>query len=427
MLFSADALCPFVIWSIVKTEAKAPDNHVTNGLTSYIKVGEIQSLAEKNEKAMIDANAMMKAYHEIVDNLDLGSHDRALIVDRADILMVKLIFNKDVPQKIKSIQQVAGEACKSMIDKHPDQLSLLQNPWEEFVGGDPQPGPSAGSSASQPSVAGSGLIEYSTDGAASNAYRMTVVEQGFKIGSTVHHTVNSTRLYKIIDMGDASVKLREVDTSTGQFVDKQLTVIEYGKFLNRYAMKKEIEMLEKWPFCTIVGSETFRSSVVAAHCMIFLNELVEEHKEPTVTIRVKPSKAVFASTIHKAKALTMIPVCSSITDISETSDPIVFFMKAGKFTFAMKRPTKVESAAFYVRSSNDPEECNCSIKKVKSESGSYPTIIECTVIYNTKKLAVGEELVLHREKAAKVENNRSPVVKLTSATFLPNFKKPRIQ
>ena len=144
-------------------------------------------------------------------------------------------------------------------------------------------------------------------------------------------------------------------------------------------------MLEKWPFCTIVGSEKNRSSVAAAHCMIFLNALVEEHKEPTVTIRVKPSKAVFASTTHKAKALTMIPVCSSITDISETSDPIVFFMKTGKFTFAMKRPTKVESAAFYVRSSSEPNDCNCSIKKLKSEGGDYPTIIECTVIYNTKK------------------------------------------
>ena len=142
-------------------------------------------------------------------------------------------------------------------------------------------------------------------------------------------------------------------------------------------------MLAKWPKCTIVGSENFRSSVAAAHCMIFLDELVEEHKEPTVTIRVKPSKGVFASTAHKAKALTMIPVCSSIKDISETSDPIVFYMNAGKFTFAMMRPSKVESTAFYVRSSSDSDDCSCR-EKMKSESGSYPTIVECTAIYNTK-------------------------------------------
>ena len=46
---------------------------------------------------MIEANAMMQQYHQIADNLELGSHDRAVIVDRADIMMVKVIF---IPAKI---------------------------------------------------------------------------------------------------------------------------------------------------------------------------------------------------------------------------------------------------------------------------------------------------------------------------------------
>ena len=77
---------------------------------------------------MIDANAMMQQYHQIADNLRLGSHDRAKIVDRADILMVKVVFKKDVPDKVKSIEQVAGEAFKAMIDNYHDQLSLLKKP-----------------------------------------------------------------------------------------------------------------------------------------------------------------------------------------------------------------------------------------------------------------------------------------------------------
>ena len=44
------------------------------------------------------------------------------------------------------------------------------------------------------------------------------------------------------------------------------------------------------------------------------------------------------------------------------------------------------------------EECNCALNKIKSESGDYPTIIECRVINNTKNIAAGEELVVYREK-----------------------------
>ena len=67
---------------------------------------------------------------------------------------------------------------------------------------------------------------------------------------------------------------------------------------------------------------------------------------------------------------------------------------------------KNESAAFHVRSSDKKDEANCSIKKLKSEDGDYPSIIECTVIYNTKKIAAGDELVLYREKKRRLRNTR---------------------
>ena len=65
---------------------------------------------------------------------------------------------------------------------------------------------------------------------------------------------------------------------------------------------------------------------------------------------------------------------------------------------------------FYVRVSNNPEECNCAIEKLKSEQNDYSSIVECTVVYNTKKIAAGHELVLYREKAAKVQQSKSVVV-----------------
>ena len=79
----------------------------------------------------------------------------------------------------------------------------------------------------------------------------------------------------------------------------------------------------------------------------------------------------------------------------------------------MLRPGKHVSMAFRVRSSDNAEECKCAIKKLKSEQGDYSSIIECTVIYNTKKIAAGDEIVVCPEKAAaKARPKSSDVVDL---------------
>ena len=211
---------------------------------------------------MIKANTMMKEYHEAADMLDLGSHDRAVIIDKADILIVRLLLGKEVPEQVKSMEQVAGETIKSMIDKFPEELALLKNPWEEFVGSGGQ------SSSSQHSVVASGLIEYGSEGQATNAYRLTCAKMGFEIGNTVVIKDEPDRLFKIIAL-DQTAKLRELNSVTGQFKDKKLLVIDYPLFLNKYVKKHEIELLKDWPSNMIIGSEPLRSSVAAAHCMLF--------------------------------------------------------------------------------------------------------------------------------------------------------------
>ena len=66
------------------------------------------------------------------------------------------------------------------------------------------------------------------------------------------------------------------------------------------------------------------------------------------------------------------------------------------------------------------EECNCAIKKMKSESTVYPSIIDCTVIYNTKKIAAGDEIVVYREKAAA----KAPTPKSSVVVDLDNIDEP---
>ena len=68
--------------------------------------------------------------------------------------------------------------------------------------------------------------------------------------------------------------------------------------------------------------------------------------------------------LTKAKAMHMIPVCLSVKEVD--IPPSVFFMTFGKTIFSMGSPIKIESTAFYVRSSEKLEESNCSIKKMKT-------------------------------------------------------------
>ena len=47
---------------------------------------------------MINANEVMKVYHETADSVDLSSHDRRMIIDKADLLMVMVVLEmKDKP------------------------------------------------------------------------------------------------------------------------------------------------------------------------------------------------------------------------------------------------------------------------------------------------------------------------------------------
>ena len=83
------------------------------------------------------------------------------------------------------------------------------------------------------------------------------------------HAETTGRLFKIIDLDETQVRLRELDPTNGSFKGKQLSVIEYPHFLDRYSIKKEVELLKGWPANNIVGSDELRSSIAAAHCMVF--------------------------------------------------------------------------------------------------------------------------------------------------------------
>ena len=190
-------------------------------------------------------------------------------------------------------------------------------------------------------------------------------------------------------------------------------------------MKNKIELMAAWPGNTIVGSSQLRSSVMVAHCMLFINSLLDQHGEPEVQIRLKPTQAVFAKTAHKPRSLTIVPCTLSIKEIDD-HEGFQFVCVSASKRYSMIAPGKnnqVVSVAFCVRSSHKSEECNCALKKIKSESGDYPSIIECTVITNTKKIAAGDELVLYREPVVKKVVEKSPLVNLSTAVA---FKKPRL-
>ena len=207
-------------------------------------------------------------------------------------------------------------------------------------------------------------------------------------------------------MDAKAAKLRELSPITGAYKDKQVLVVAYEKFLDQYSFSTEVETLAGFPENTIIGSKQLRTSFTIANCMLFMQSLVDEHGEPRVQIRSKPRLGAFATTVHKPRSLTIVPAALRIFECDTQAGNAAFFMATGNQRFFMTAPSKkdgVVSIAFCIRSSNKTDECNCVIKKLKSESGAFPSIIECTVIANTKKIGVGEELVYFRDRVVQVD------------------------
>ena len=55
------------------------------------------------------------------------------------------------------------------------------------------------------------------------------------------------RLFKIIDMDNNQVRPREINATTGAYLNKTLLVTDYHKFLDRYSKAGDVEMMEGWP------------------------------------------------------------------------------------------------------------------------------------------------------------------------------------
>ena len=107
------ALSPFVIWSIVKAEALC---HMRFGQKtrwgSCIYTQGIAALGTNKKPAMIKANKMMHTYHETADKVGLNGTDHARIVDRADVLMVRLLLDQPVPRDRKIWSRWLAKRCK---------------------------------------------------------------------------------------------------------------------------------------------------------------------------------------------------------------------------------------------------------------------------------------------------------------------------
>ena len=141
---------PFIIWAMVKTEAAAPPHAVSRGVTHYITSSHISALAEEGKAdSIINANKLMKEYHEFADRRGIDGRDRIRIVDGADLLIIKLLFELECPHGMKTMEQVAVEAMLSMSDQPPEDASLVVDRRAEARSSSATSGLSGGDAASQ--------------------------------------------------------------------------------------------------------------------------------------------------------------------------------------------------------------------------------------------------------------------------------------
>ena len=178
-----------------------------------------------------------------------------------------------------------------------------------------------------------------------------------------------------------------------------------------------------------------RLDIAKAEFKTILFRIYEGFEHSEVNLLEKPVKGAFAKEPHAKDKLVLVPFTGAVViSLSSEKPPVAQHLELGKLVlsgsensaFAMAKSSYKDQAPFwYVRTTHDAEEANCTLSnvkatlsqkaKLKSMLVDHSTDICIPLLTNTKAVSAGSEIVLYQPK---------PEKKQTEA-FFPASKKQK--
>jgi hypothetical protein len=396
MKFGIGEQFPFVVNACIEANLISPSNKVIDGICKLISPSNLNTVTNKAARSEVKlAEKLMGDARRLLDRMDLDAGSRTRLVGRCDCRCILTILKK------------SGEVEKTVFKNIDDVAAAFMADLKRVTGqsvslGDikDMPGCSSGVTPLVPV-----FHQETVDELQSKVFQAR--KSGFVVGGLINKkAATEVNVYRIIDMGEESSKIRSVGDD-GWCTDITLCtdtlITEY-----RAHKGKVTEVLKGWRDTLPLQSDTWAleatKGIIAEALQTKFSEHIHEldsieiNQNPTAVRMVADVKA---NHLHLVAASQRVDTKAAmgiwVGDFKVPSKGDVGFYVHPHFVAPFGKNGEPNSSPFVspfwsVKVVQDEEDANVVLKWMAVKLGSGT--VEVPFITNTKKLKVGDDLAV---------------------------------
>ena len=398
--------------AVFKCHAACSESKVTNNECHFVTASDIKNLA-KNRTMAKEAEAVMVKARELVKPLPQAKQTRLL--GELDVRIAKFVMQKkDGDHTVFETLGGIGQACwEAACDSFPGG-SIPASPWPPDEAKDD----AKLAKDDQQKVDENGFVSLDAKGNLEDKF-YHVKQASFKQGSLVEHKTNPDgTAYIIKEFCAKDGRVHIVAEGRKGVASKVLPQLFLGVWTSRKPSNECLDWKEPGE------NEHFEAAALRACVQMSLHSCCDTSDQ--VSLRDKP-KSAHADIAFATCKLTLVPSTTSIAILpAGQAGSCVAVLKVpdreDKVRFQLSVASSVPCPFWFVRTSNDKDDCNMELsaqvvtstatlhrqkkRKVGSGDATNGLSVEMPIMVNFCNVSAGDELVCFKAEAEKAQAKR---------------------
>ena len=278
---SADELCPFVVYAVVKAQAFCPSSNFDDKICKYVTVDDINSLAPTRKSEMLAAERVLSECRTLARTSRAPPEVCTKAIGKLDVFVAKLVLgkkdskDKTVDDVVKQFSLDVGVARETPAVQSDTDLSF-------------------------------NVVQYDENGSPIGVGALALQSDGFKPGMTVTSTRDlekgSYGLAETISMSDDGiVELKDVQTGRTEQASFDEFCSLYSKTTEKY------EEFSGWQEHAPQLQDSYIDAVARSHVVTAISSIARTVDLPSLRVVKSPERAVFALDKYKVGKLQLVP------------------------------------------------------------------------------------------------------------------------
>ena len=410
------AQAPEYIVSCVMALLASPPDYCEKGVSTLLSPGDILSITDKKKSSAIECAKLIRTALTFCTTMGL---EQSLVDRMVGELRVQLVmFTHSKKSKYRKVFESKSQICEAFMHDLCEAVPALKKstslPWT------PKPFAEAASTEAVPK-AKVGPLRTFVDG---KIDLTTLKQQGFVVGACV---TKKDVDFKIKSVAEAEIELEEWD-------DGHITItVSPAQLVDEFKVTKK-----KAPLAIMVQSfaapqqhpDVAKENIQAMARIAMLEGFDQYYSSVDVEVKLKPKRGVFANKEYAKDELKLVALSPSVNStkvLSQVPKAAAVFKVPGDYIIYVNSkteepPAEEPSASSSAKTSNpfvvpfwcvrrSPEQSvpNMALSHIKvkinmrgdgfDEKPAFEVDVPCLV--NTRKLAVGQELVIAEPSSQK--------------------------